>query len=166
MSETKDFIITREFNAPRELVWKTWTEKIHIEKWGSPQGFTMTFKKFEFKVGGETHYCQKTSDGSEIWGKQTYIEINPPVKLVYTQSFADENGNIISHPMSQTWPLKMLTTIILEEKNNKTLLTLTWTPYESNDEGIATFNGAMEGMSKGWAGSFAKFEEYLMEIQK
>ena len=68
--------------------------------------------------------------------------------------------------MSATWPLQMRTTIELEEKNNKTLLTLTWTPYESNDEGIATFNGAMDGMSQGWAGSFAKFDEYLAEIQK
>lgn len=164
--EKKDFVITREFNAPRDLVWKCWTQREHIEKWGAPQGFSMTAKVFDFKVGGENFYCQKSADGHEMWGKQTYIEINPPVKLVYTQSFADENGNLISHPMSPTWPIKMLTTVILEEKNNKTTLTLTWTPYEANDEGIATFNGAMEGMNQGWAGSFAKFEEYLMEIQK
>lgn len=55
----KDFVITREFAAPRDLVWKVWTEQTHLEKWGSPQGFTMTCKKFEFKVGGENHYCQK-----------------------------------------------------------------------------------------------------------
>jgi len=164
--ELENFVITREFNAPRDLVWKCWTQKVHIEKWGAPQGFSMFAKIFEFKVGGENFYCQKSADGHEMWGKQKYLEILPPHKLVYTQSFADENGNIISHPMSPTWPLQMLTTIILEDKNNKTLLTLTWTPYESNDEGIATFNGAMDGMSKGWAGSFAKFEEYLMEMQK
>jgi hypothetical protein len=60
----------------------------------------------------------------------------------------------------------MLTTVTFEEKNNNTILKLVWTPYESNDEGIATFNSAMDGMSQGWAGSFAKFEEYLVEIQK
>lgn len=98
-------------------------------------------------------------------GKTKYLEIHPTHKLVYLQSFADENGNLISHPMSATWPLQMLTTISLEEKENKTVLTLIWTPYEASDENIATFNGAMDGMSKGWAGSFAKFDEYLAEIQ-
>jgi uncharacterized protein YndB with AHSA1/START domain len=165
-SEKKDFIITREFNAPRDLVWKTWTEKEHLEKWGSPEGFTMSFKKFEFKISGENHYCQKTSDGNEMWGRQKYLEIQPTHKLVYLQSFADEKGNISAHPMSPTWPLQMLTTISLEEKNNKTFITLTWTPFESNEEGIATFNAGMDGMNKGWDGYFAKFEEYLAEIQK
>ena len=164
--ELKDFKITREFNAPQDLVWKAWTEQAHLEKWGSPQGFTMTCKKFEFKVGGENHYCQRTLDGNEMWGKQKYLEIHPTHKLVYLQSFADAEGNIISHPMSATWPLTMKTTITLEEKSGKTLLTLIWTPYEANDENITTFNGAMDGMSKGWAGSFAKFEEYLAELQK
>ena len=108
----------------------------------------------------------RTLDGNEMWGKQKYLEIHPTHKLVYLQSFADAEGNIISHPMSATWPLTMKTTITLEEKSGKTLLTLIWTPYEANDENIVTFNGAMDGMSKGWAGSFAKFEEYLAELQK
>ena len=93
MSETKDFKITREFNAPRDLVWKAWTEQKHLEKWGSPQGFTMTCKKFEFKIGGENHYCQKTSDGHETWGKQKYLEIHPTHKLIYltTQQFVNSH---------------------------------------------------------------------------
>lgn len=165
-NEIKDFIIIREFAAPRNLVWKCWSEKSHIEKSGSTQGSTLTFKKFDFRVGGEGHYCQKMADGNEIWGKQKYIEINPVDKLVYLQSFADADGNLISHPMSVTWPLKMLTTITLEEKNKHTFLKLIWTPYESNDDNIATFNGAMEGMTQGWEGLFAALDEYLTEIQK
>jgi uncharacterized protein YndB with AHSA1/START domain len=115
--ELENFVITREFNAPRDLVWKCWTQKEHIEKWGAPQGFSMFAKIFEFKVGGENFYCQKSADGHEMWGKQKYLEILPPHKLVYTQSFADENGNIISHPNECLHGLfKMLTTIILEDK--------------------------------------------------
>jgi hypothetical protein len=87
-------------------------------------------------------------------------------KLVYLQSFADADGNIISHPMSVTWPLKMLTTITLEEKNKHTFLKLIWTPYESNEDNIATFNGAIEGMTQGWDGLFAALDENLAEIQK
>ena len=48
--ELKDFVITREFNAPQDLVWKAWTEQAHLEKWGSPQGFTMTCKKLHLKL--------------------------------------------------------------------------------------------------------------------
>ena len=165
-NELKDFIITREFAAPKSLVWKCWSEKTHIEKSGSTNESTLTFKKFDFRVGGESHYCQKTSDGSETWGKQKYLEITPEDKLIFLQSFADAEGNIISHPMSTTWPLQMKTTITLEEKNKHTFLKLIWTPFESNEESIATFNGAMEGMKQGWEGLFVTLDEYFKEMQK
>jgi uncharacterized protein YndB with AHSA1/START domain len=166
MNEIKDFIITREFAATRDLVWKAWTEKEHLSKWMSPAGFDMTFKKFTFKAGGENHYCQKTPDGNEMWGKWTFQEIDPPKKLVIIQSFSDKDGNVTRHPMSPTWPLQTLSTSTFEEKNGKTIMNLKWTPYEASAESIATFNSATEGMNQGWAGTFAKLEEYLAEIQK
>ena len=142
--EKKRFRNPREFNAPRDLVWNCWTQKNTLRNGEHRRGFSMITKIFDFRVGGENFYCQKSADGHEMW------ENKIPGNSTNSQNrlhsiFCRRKWKYHFHPMSQTWPLKMLTTIILEEKNNKTTLTLTWTPYESNDEGIATFNGAMDG---------------------
>ncbi len=160
-----EFVIRREFSAPRDLVWKVWTQPEHLSQWMAPAGSKMDVRKYDFRVGGENHYCQTSSNGGEVWGKSVFKEIDPPKKLVVIQSFSDPEGNIARHPMSQTWPERVLSTITFEEKGRSTLLALIWSPYNADNESIATFNGATDGMNQGWGGTFAKLDAYLAEIQ-
>ncbi len=76
----KPFIIAREFNAPRELVWKAWAEREHLMQWFGPKGVTMRVAAMDFRAGGMFHYCQTTPDGKELWGKFIYREIIAPEK--------------------------------------------------------------------------------------
>lgn len=160
----KEFVITRTFNAPRELVFQAWTEPERFAKWFGPKGVTVKRAKQDLRPGGSLHTCMVTPDGHEMWGKMVYREIAAPEKLVYINSFSDEKGGLTRHPMSPTWPLEMLTTVILKDVAGKTEITLTWAPINASEEEKATFIGGMAGMTGGWTGTFDQLDAYLAEL--
>jgi uncharacterized protein YndB with AHSA1/START domain len=164
LSAKGEFIITRTFNAPRELVWRAWTEPERIAKWFGPKGVTVKSAKMDLRSGGSLLTCMTTPDGHEMWGKWVFREIVPPQKLVYVNSFSDEKGGFTRHPMSPTWPMELLTTVTLKEQGGKTEITLKWIPLNATAEEISTFNAAMEGMKGGWTGTFDQLDEYLAKI--
>lgn len=164
----KPHIVSREFDAPRDLVWKVNTEAEHMAKWFAPEGMNGFVKSMDFRVGGVFHYAQRTPDGSmTMWGKATYKEISPKDRLVILQSFSDENGGIGTHPMAPTWPKVMHSTFTFEDLgNNRTRLTVTWLPAEgSSAEELAMFDGARAGMDAGWKGTFDKLEAYINTVK-
>jgi uncharacterized protein YndB with AHSA1/START domain len=159
-TQAKEFVISRTLNAPRELVWKVWTVPEYMEWWG-PKGATTSIKKMDLRVGGILHYKMDMEDGLEMWGKWTFREITPPERLVLIDSFSNSEGGVTHHPLAPTWPAEMITTITFAEEAGKTRVTITWTPYNSTDEEIETFNAAHESMNGGWSGTFERLEEYL-----
>jgi uncharacterized protein YndB with AHSA1/START domain len=165
MTENNKFIITRSLNAPRELVWKAWTQPEHLTKWLSPQGAEMSVGNMDLRVGGKFHYGMKGPDGSVMWGRWVFREITPLERLVLIQSFSDSEGGVTRHPLGPTWPLETLATTVLTEDEGKTLLTLTWQPFNATDEEITTFNASHDSMNGGWEGTFSQFETYLESIQ-
>ena len=158
---TREFVITRVFNAPRELVWKAWTERDRLMQWFGPKGFSMSAAKMDFRPGGVFHYCLRSPDGKEMWGKFVYREIVAPERIVLVNSFSDENGGLTRHPMSPTWPLEMLSTTTFVEQGGKTTLTIKWKPLNPTEEERKTFDGAHGGMQQGWTGTFEQLAEYL-----
>ena len=159
--QTEPFVLTRVFDAPRELVWKAWTEPERLMQWFGPKGFKMRIGRMDLRPGGVFHYCLQSPDGKEMWGKFVYHEIVRPERLVLVNSFSDEAGGITRHPMSPTWPLEMLSTTTFEEKDGKTTMTLRWTPLEASEEERKTFDGARGGMDQGWKGTLEQLTEYL-----
>src|SRR3954465_11026908 len=102
----RPFVTSRTFDAPRELVWKAWSERARLMEWFGPKGFKMPAAKLDFRPGGSFHYCLEAPNGQEMWGKFVYREIVSPEKIVLVNSFSDEAGGITRHPMSATWPLE------------------------------------------------------------
>jgi uncharacterized protein YndB with AHSA1/START domain len=162
----RPFIVSRLFDAPREMVWKAWTEGACLKQWFGPKGCTLPVVNIDFRPGGTCHFCFRTQDGHEMWGKSIYREIAAPAHLVYLQHFSDPTGGITRHPMSPGWPLQMLTNVIFAEQNRKTLLTVRWTPLEPTDEERQTFNSGNESMKQGWGGSFDQLADYLSTIRR
>lgn len=154
------FVIAREFDAPRALVWKVWNEPEHVAKWSGPKGTTITVRKLDFRPGGTQHYCMHTP-GGDMWGKLYYREIKEPEKLVYVTTFSNEQGELTRHPLSETWPLEMLTTITFVETAGKTTITIEWIPINASETETKTFDENRAGMTGGWSGTFDKLAEYL-----
>lgn len=159
---TQPFIISRLFDAPRDKVWKSWTEAERLKHWWGPKGFTVKQLKLDLRPGGTMHYSLKMPDGNEMWGLFVYREIVPPERLVFVNSFSDPQGGISTHPLNPTWPRQMLTTVSFEEQGGKTKVTVHWVPLEgSTDLERKTFEDGRESMKMGWTGTFEQFTGYL-----
>ena len=155
------FIISRTFDAPRELVWKAWTEQDRLLQWFGPKGATMFHGKNDLRPGGVFHYGLRMPGGGEIWGKWVYREIDPPERLVVVSSFSDSEGNVAKHPMSPTWPRQTLSTTTFAEHGGKTTVTVVWRPLDASQEEIDTFKAGKPSMTGGWGGTLDRLEEYL-----
>jgi uncharacterized protein YndB with AHSA1/START domain len=163
----REFSVTRIFDAPRELVWKCFTEPGHMKEWWGPKGSTIIAAKMDLRVGGFYHGAMRSPDGTVMWAKFIYREIGAPERLVWEHSFSDEAGALTRHPLSPTWPLKLLTTVTFEEApGGKTKLTLRWSPLDAGEDEQKTFDAAHDSMRGGWAGSFDQLAAYLDRVTR
>ena len=162
--QANEFVIQRLFKAPRNLVWKAFSEPDRLAKWWGPAGFKLIAKEFEFSPGGTCHYRMQSDDGFVMWGKFVYLQIIEPEKIVFIISFSDENGSAARAPMSTTWPLEVFNVLTLKEKDGNTRLTLKSSPMNSTEEEIRTFRSEFESMNKGFSSSFDQLEEYLSKL--
>ena len=92
-NEVERMTVTRVFDAPRELVWKAWTEPKYVMQWWGPQGFSAPVCQMDFRVGGKSLLCMKSPEGQEFWNGIEYHEIIPHEKIVSSMYFADAKGN-------------------------------------------------------------------------
>lgn len=158
---TNEFVISRVFDAPRERVWRAWTEREQLMQWFGPQGYTMLHATLDLRPSGICHYALRSADGGEMWGKWTYREIVAPERLVLVSSFSDAEGRITRHPLSTSWPLETLSSTTFEEKNGKTTITIHWAPLYATNLELKTFNEAHDDMRQGWSGTFEQLASYL-----
>ena len=159
-SEKNEFVLAREFNAPRELVWKAFTEPERMKQWWGPKGATILQCKLDLRPGGMFHY-QMRYVNNDMWGKFVYREIEPPKRIVFISSFSDEQGGITRHPMAPTWPREMLTTITFDEQAGKTTFTVRWIPINATEEEWKAFDAGRGSMKQGWTGTFDQLAAYL-----
>lgn len=159
----KELVITRVFNAPRDVVFKMWTEVKHLGQWWGPKGFNITVKKFDLQPGGIFHYCM-AGEGFEMWGRFIFLEIIEPGKMVFIISFSDKDGEITRAPFSATWPLEVMNILTLAEQDGKTTLTLRGWAYNATDAERKDFEAGFESMNQGFGGTFDQLDEYLAKI--
>ncbi|MFC4304170.1 SRPBCC family protein [Cohnella boryungensis] len=163
--ENHEVLLTREFNAPRELVFKVWTEAEHFCKWWGPKGFTLEIHKMDARPGGGFLGCQKSPDGMSIWGKFVYLEVNAPEKLVFIQSFSDEEGNIVRAPFNPNWPLEIINILTFAEEDGKTTVTFSGGPVNASEEEMAAFEAMKPMVKQGFDGTFEQLDQYLASQQ-
>lgn len=161
----QEFVITRVFDAPRDLVWKALTEPGHLVHWWGPKDFTVRVAEVDLRPGAVFLYCLRSPDGWEMWGKWVYREIVAPERLVTVVSFTDDKGNAVRHPTSPTWPLEILTTATLSENEGRTMVTIRSAPHNATEEESKVFFGSLDGMEEGFTGTLDKLADYLAKIQ-
>jgi len=156
--KTKEIIINRTFDAPRELIWKAWTNPELAMRWWGPKDFTAPFIKVDLRIGGRYLFCMRSPEGKDYWSTGTYRELSEPERIVCTDSFADSKGNIVPasyYGINEDFPLELDVTMTLEENNGKTNMTL-------RHEGIPL--GTMNEMTEhGWEESFDKLKDSLVK---
>ena len=159
------FQIARVFRHPVETIFRAWTECEHLRQWWGPPGFEMTVCTLDLQPGGTWHYCLRSGDDQEMWGKWTYRDIVHRRRLTIISCFSDAEGNATHHPMSPDWPLETLGTITFDRVPEGTRVTLVNVPWQTNEAGLATFQEGLESMEMGFGATFDKLDAYLLQAR-
>jgi uncharacterized protein YndB with AHSA1/START domain len=163
MSDLPTYVLERVFDAPRELVWKTWTDRKLLSRWYGPRAETIVHR-LELKPGG-LWLVEMRWGGNSHYQRVEYTEVSPPERLVWLHSSSDADWNVIPSPMMAGWPRVLLTTVTFEEDGARTRLRLTWVPHEASEAEIACFAAAIDRMGKGWDAGMELLAKLLAELQ-
>ena len=163
MSDLPEFVLDREFDAPRDLVWRAWTDPDLLHQWYGPNIETV-IHQFDLKPGG-TWLNEMKMKGMSDYSVMTFKEVTPPEKLVWHHSSSDADWNVISNPMMPDWPRVLITTVTFEDLGAKTKVRLTWVPHEATNAELACFAGAMDGFGSGWGAGYNILDGILADLQ-
>ena len=164
MTDLPEYVLERHFKAPRELVWRAWTDPEILQRWYGPGAETI-IHEFSLEPGGAWLNEMKWG-GNSNFQKVLFQEVVEPERLVWHHhSCTDANWNDATNPMMADWPRLLLTTVTFAADGDTTLVRLSQVPMEASDAEIACFAAAMANMDKGWGAGFAMIEEILNEIR-
>ncbi|MDN7246449.1 SRPBCC domain-containing protein [Planococcus shenhongbingii] len=152
--EGLEMVMERFFMAPRELVFTMHTEPEHIKNWWGPVGWTTTTYQMDVRPGGIWHYCMRSADGEEAWGKSVYQEVAKPERLIYEDIFSDEKGN-----NAEGFPTMKITVEFVEEGNGTRVVSRTLFEKEEDLKQVMDM-GVVEGMTE----TFDRLEQYLNQM--
>jgi uncharacterized protein YndB with AHSA1/START domain len=164
---TEAFVINRSFAAPVEVVFDAFTDPVQIAQWLSPKGTDMAFFEADIRTGGKTWY-RMGNESFTMYGRASYLKVERPREVVYTQQFCDKDGNISRHPLAPTWPETMLTRITFTALGAaSTLVTVHWQVTGAvTAQEMATFIEGRRSMTQGWTGSLDKLEQHLISLSR
>ena len=145
-----NLVITRVFDAPRDLVFKTVTDSSLIPQWWGQSNLTTTVEKMEVKPGGVWRYVQRDPAGNEFAFNGVYHAVVPPELLIYTFEFEGMPNHV------------MLETVTFEEQDGKTRMidTPVFQTVEDRDAALAS------GMEQGASESTDRFAEVLAKAEQ
>ena len=145
-----DIVMTREFAAPRELVFKAFTDPTLVPKWWGPHEYTTTVDKMDVRMGGLWRYVQRGSEGDEHGFRGVYHEISAPERIVYTFEWEGMPGHIL------------LETVTFTEHDGKTIVTDT-SVFQSQEDRDGMLQSGMEsGANESWD----RLETLLPDMQR
>lgn len=156
-----EFTIQRRFAAPIDRVFDAWADPVQMARWSGPEGTRVTLLSGTIAAGKQLLARSDAADGGVLHSLCHYRIVDRPSHLVYDQSFADADGNIVPCPFFDAWPATLRTDIRFEEVDGGTRITLRWIPVDPSADQIAAFVAAMDSMTGGWSGSFDKLDAYL-----
>lgn len=159
LAGAEQFFISRTFDAPVERIYEMWTDAEHLAQWLPPAGTTMQFLRTELRVGGTSFYAMTTANNMVMHGRVTYLVLEKPRRIVYTQQFCNAQEQVMRPPFFANWPPTMLTTVeFASEAADRTRVTVRWEPRDATPADIAEFVKQRGSMTAGWTGSFDKLE--------
>ena len=149
------FVIARVFDAPREAVWKAWTEAERLECWWGPDGFAAKRCAMDLRPGGSFHYGLRMPGGGVVWGRWAIREVAAPERLDFVASFSDEQGGGARNPWAADRPLETLSTVPFADRNGGgTEVAVAATADAATEAERAAFAAGFGSMRQGWTGTF------------
>lgn len=164
MNELPEYVLDREFDAPREIVWRAWTDPDLLHRWYGP-GVETKIHQFDLQPGGAWLNEMRWGDKADF-SKMLFQEVIRPEKLVWHHSSTDSDWNVAANQMMPDWPRVLLTTVLFEDLGDKTNVRLTQVPIDATDAEIECFAKMMAGMDNGWGGGYKLIDEIIAELKR
>lgn len=145
--------IERSLDAGINTVWAMWTDPALFRQWYGPNGMTVPTAEMDVSVGGKRKICMQMSMPDremKMWFVGEYIEVIEPTRLVYSESMADEHGNVISPKdmgMPEGHPEVTKVIVELEERDGKTMMTMTHIGVPHDSQGAGGWNQAIDKLA-------------------
>jgi uncharacterized protein YndB with AHSA1/START domain len=151
----KTITVVREFDAPVELVWKTWSEPELLEQWWAPKPWKAGTVSMDFREGGKWLYYMEGPDGSRHYARADYKSIVPNKSFAALDAFCDEKGNINTEFPQMNWNL----TFSQSGSRTKVEILITF-PTLADMEKIIEM-----GFKEGFAAAHGNLDELLAKLQ-
>lgn len=135
-----DLVITRVVAAPRDVVFRMWTEEEHFAKWWAPHGATVPYCRLDVRPGGKLLFCHRFDTG-ETWVGGTYLTVEAPSRLAFTSHFADADGNPVERP---GFPAEMTIDVTFQDHAGGTRITARHTGLERDQGEIQGWTETLE----------------------
>jgi uncharacterized protein YndB with AHSA1/START domain len=155
------FTLVRWFDAPRERVWRAWTDPAELAQWWGPHGYTNPVTETDVRPGGSLRIVMRSPEGTEFPVTGQYLEVDPPSRIVFTDVLSDEmpaewRARIDRYRPSSApgTPLRITTTVTFEERDGRTLLTIRNVFLSDEDRDAVMRDGA----AAGWAESLERLD--------
>ena len=150
-TDPREIVGTREFDAPRDLVWQAWTDPKHLAQWWGPTGFTTTTKNFDMRAGGMWRFVMHGPDGRDYQNRITFDEIVKGERIAYRHAGGED-----------VEPVQFRTLVTFEDLDGRRTR-ITWR---------ATFPSAAErarvikeyGADKGLVQTMARLADYVVAL--
>ena len=155
------FEITRHFNAARDRVWKAWADPNQLQRWWGPKGCTVEVARFEFRPGGLFHYAMRFPATPVMWGRFNYREIVEGERIVWLNSFANENCGIARAPFSDLCPLEIENHATFRAQGDGTIVALRATPFGATASERDYFEQLRPSLEQGYGGTLDQLDDIL-----
>jgi uncharacterized protein YndB with AHSA1/START domain len=152
-NEEHELVLTRVFNAPRELVFKVWTDPKHVAQWWGSWGFTNPVCELNLRPGGAILIHMRGPDGTVYPMTGVFQEVVPPERLVFTSGALDAAGNAM---------FEVLTTVTFAEEGGKTKQILRARVIKRTAQAAPY----LAGMEQGWTQSLERLAVYVSTQSK
>ena len=157
------FEITRVFKAPHERVWKAWTNADQLQHWWGPKGCAIAVARLEFRPGGFFHYSMAFPGAPLMWGRFNYREIVNGERIVWLNSFSNENCGIARAPFSESCPLEIENRVTFTKEAGTTTVSLRAVPFGELPQERRYFEDLRPSLEEGYGGTFDKLAGALEE---
>jgi uncharacterized protein YndB with AHSA1/START domain len=144
----RELVITRVFDAPRELVFDAWIDPEHAKHWWGPKHHPAVRIEMDVRPGGRWRHCLRSVEtGNELWHHGVFREVVPPERLVFTFAWEEEGER----------GQETVVTVTFAEHGGKTLMTFRHAPFAST--------GERSGHHEGWTSCFERLDEHLAHVR-
>ena len=162
MTDLPEYVIDRVFDAPRDLVWRAWSDPKLLAVWYGP-GVETIIHEFDLRPGGVWRNEMKWGDKSDL-SKMAFQEVVPNEKMVWLHCSTDADWNVAPNKMMPDWPQVLLTTVTFEERGDTTNVRLSQIPVDATEAELACFAKMMAGMDNGWGSGFKIIDDILADL--